>query len=349
MRTPKETFRRPYFGNPTHLKAQRTISWEWVLRTALLVLHVTASSANEPEKFTLLDDGDRQLLSIAFSPSGKFMAVSSGNHTIKIWDLNSLQKIRTFEDKTVLAACISFSDDDKTLCLGTRDGTIATWDIASENPTLKHNFPGLVWYSIHPLPNGKWLAAATNGTSVFLWNSEVGKETQEFVGHEFDVQDVVFSSDGKSMVSGDFRGYVRIWEWNTGVGKASAASIAGSISKIAVSPSRDLVMIGDCSCELSECTLPNLSSSRLRSYGDEVESINHLVISPDGKYSAVGIQDIGKIELWNIRERKIAAELSSKQLSAVAFTVDGQSIASTSVDGVKLWKMQEIIHSERKP
>jgi WD40 repeat protein len=320
-----------------------------LLQTALVVLHVAAASANGVDKFTLVDDGDRQLLSIAFSPSGQFMAVSSANHSIKIWDLNSLQRIKSIEDETILATCMAFSVDGQTLCLGTRDGTIAVLDVPNAKLILKQNFSDLTWHSIYPRPNGRWFAAGTTGKSVFLWDSERVKERKEFVGHEFDIQDVGFSPDGQSMVSGDFSGFIRVWEWNSDLCKASAAPVAGAISKMAVSPRDDLVLMGDYSCDLSICTLPKLRSTRLSSYGDEVESISHLAISSDGKYAAVGITDIGEIELWDLQGRKIAAVLSSRDLTelrAIAFTANGQSLATVTVAGVKLWKIQEIIPSE---
>ena len=49
-----------------------------------------------------------------------------------------------------------------------------------------------------------------------VWDAATGREALTFRGHTNTVHDVVFSPDGRRIVSGDYDGVIKVWDAVTG-------------------------------------------------------------------------------------------------------------------------------------
>src|SRR5689334_9512646 len=67
--------------------------------------------------------------SVAFSSDGKILASSSGDQTIKLWDVASGTELRALRGHSAPVWCVAFSPDGKTLVSGSADMTIKFWDV----------------------------------------------------------------------------------------------------------------------------------------------------------------------------------------------------------------------------
>jgi F-box and WD-40 domain protein 1/11 len=67
---------------------------------------------------------------------GNILASASGDATIKLWDIESGNCLKTFTGHTRGLACIQFSEDGKTIVSGGNDQSIRVWDI--EAGTMKY-------------------------------------------------------------------------------------------------------------------------------------------------------------------------------------------------------------------
>ena len=65
--------------------------------------------------------------SLVFSPDGG--ALASGGNGIHLWDLNTLQVIRTFIGHKSNVHSVAFSPDGQTLASGSEDGTVLIWEL----------------------------------------------------------------------------------------------------------------------------------------------------------------------------------------------------------------------------
>ena len=150
-----------------------------------------------------------RIKSVVFSPDGTLLATGSLDKTVKLWDIATGTNIATLEGHTREVESVAFSPDGTLLATGSRDRTIKLWDVATRT-----NIATLEGGSVHALsfsPNGTILAAGSWGT-VKLWNVVTRTEVVTFEGHTGWVESVVFSPDGKEIVSGAGDGTILLWD-----------------------------------------------------------------------------------------------------------------------------------------
>ena len=111
--------------------------------------------------------------SIAITPDGKYV-VSSGSYdkTIKLWDINSGQELRSFEGHT--SSADSITPDGKYIVAGSRDNTIKLWDINSGQEL--RSFEGHTSYvnSVAITPDGKYVVSGSSDKTTKLWDINSG-------------------------------------------------------------------------------------------------------------------------------------------------------------------------------
>ena len=155
-----------------------------------------------------------------------------------------------------------FTKDGKTLAEGCEDGRVIFWDVASGKPRLTLNV-GLPFNSMAMAPDGNTVAVVPEQSSVVkLWDVVSGKELRtEFQGeHTWEVSQLAFSPDGKSLFSTDYYSQIRQWDtktWKTtkvfarqpptlsGIGKVAMFAISRDSKRLAWPQEGNTVRIWD--------------------------------------------------------------------------------------------------------
>ena len=84
-------------------------------------------------------------------------------------------------------------------------------------------------------PDGRTFAVGS-GQVLQLWDTIIGEHQATLTGHTNGIFDVVFSSDGETIVTGSSDGTIRLWDAHTGEQKKTFAKGVNWITRVAFSP-----------------------------------------------------------------------------------------------------------------
>jgi WD40 repeat protein len=99
---------------------------------------------------------------VAFSPDGRLLASGSDDHTVKLWDVETGQEVRTLRGHTDWVWSVAFSPDGRLLASGSGTSTVKLWDVASRvagsaHPARAYGLGASVAFS----PDGRLLASGS--------------------------------------------------------------------------------------------------------------------------------------------------------------------------------------------
>ncbi len=247
---------------------------------------------------------------VAFSPDGLTLA-SSGidmatGRTVRLFDAKDFSALRVLEGqlKQVDARSLAFSPDSKQIAAADYSHDLFIWDVA--NGLLRQQIPSrkmteAVTFSV----DGKFLAHAGENGNIAVW--DVAKRAPLYPlpnNHQEAIFGVSFAPNAKTIVTGSSDGTGRLWD--AGTGKFLREFRVPK--KIGVFP-----------------------------------LVNDAAFSPDGTRVAFADHRLG-ISLWDPADGSLVRQFGGDERSNVrtvtlAFSPDGKTIASESVDdnATRLW------------
>jgi WD40 repeat protein len=153
---------------------------------------------------------------------------------------------------------------------------------------------------------------------------------------------LVMSPDGNTLAVSGKSAAIRILDPQTGAVRALLQGHTGTyVNHLHFKSDRELA-----SADSKDVILWDLSTGKPRRTLSGAGSVSRLAFAPDGSRLAIGRSD-GAILLWSPEKEGTASLLlgHEKFVAALAWTADSRSLASGSIDGVRLWDpimMQEL-------
>jgi WD40 repeat protein len=115
-------------------------------------------------------------------------------------------------------------------------GQLRAWSLVDPSPTpiWQHDAAHDGWIrELAVSPDGKWLASCGRDQVVRIWSTSDGSRLQELRGHNQDVYSLRFHPDGQSLVSGDDRGVIKLWDLqNSRCTREFGAGVLHSLSRL---------------------------------------------------------------------------------------------------------------------
>jgi hypothetical protein len=162
----------------------------------------------------------------------------------------------------------------------------------------------------------------------FLVNNNFSAHPISRMHHEYAVESVAFSSDGKYVVSGSPDKTARVWEAATGK-EVARMPHDNWVTSVAFSPDGKYVVSGsqDYTARVWEAAT-GLEVARI-THDDYVNSV---AFSPDGKYVFSGSRN-NTVRVWEVATGKEVTRMShDDSVTSIAFSPDGIYIVSGSLD-----------------
>ena len=193
-------------------------------------------------------------------------------------------------------------------------------------------------------PNGKHLAVA-GSIGIWLYDMTTYQEVALLTGNTGTINSVVFSPDGRTIVSGNEDGTVWVWDMHTGE-HIQTFRAADWVLSVAFSPDGKTIASGGGNVEglgpgihLRDAHTGKL----LKTLEGHVYDTLSVCFSPDGKTLASGGEEGNyDIRLWNVHTGEHLETLTghtwNENINSVVFSPDGNIIVSASDDKtIRFW------------
>jgi RNA polymerase sigma factor (sigma-70 family) len=203
-------------------------------------------------------------------------------------------------------------------------------------------------------PDGKTLASGGGygDASIRLWESATGKEILKIKDGGV-VRDLVWTPDGKLLVSASDGDGVRFWDPATGTCVRQFPQGDGSALRLALSNDGKTLVVGETDFtgtrKKDTLLIRNAITGKER-HRFEIDRAYRLALAPDGQTLAVGGEE-KKIRLWNIATGTELPPLEGHKGGTypVAFAPNGKLLATGGTHGDPLvclweWPSRKLIH-----
>lgn len=291
------------------------------------------------------------VLSIAFSPNGRFLASGNPEYRIKLWDIASGREMRVLMSNFGFINPLIFSPDSKMLAART-NGAISLWD-ASVGFDHRVGVYGMMPRTIVAdsesselesfafSPDSRTIACGFENGKIQLLDVATGTLIRTLEGHLGKVMSVSFNQKGTILASGSADQSIILWDVATGR-KLRSMTTGAPVRSLLFSPKAEILASTGSEHQGVTKLWDAATGKHLRMVGLSAE-LSPLAFSPDGKMLASGDQD--KAPRNDVRLSSVDTGLTlctltghSGVVTSVDFHPDGKIVASADIDGqIKLW------------
>lgn len=286
------------------------------------------------------------------------------------------QELMKLVGHTGLVNSVKFSPDGGKIISASSDGTIRIWNAHTGHELMKlEGHTGIV-NSATFSPGGTLIVSASGSDSynnnkkdntIRIWNAQTGREIMKLEGQHHDVvkicinkqekkilirgtkpvNSVVFSLDGKKIISASDDMTIRIWDAQTGQELMKINGHVSAVNSIALSPDDNKIVSAS-----SDGTIRIWNAQtgqELMKLEGHTGAVHAATFSPDGQRIVSGASD-NVIRIWDVKtgEELMKLEGHTGAVTSAAFSPDGKQIISASHDGtVRRWDfppLQDLIN-----
>lgn len=153
---------------------------------------------------------------VKFSPDGKLLATTSPDLNVRIWDIATGQTLQTLRHESHVVS-VDWSSDSKYVLTASFEKTARIWDATTATLVRRIPIDEIFRNSIATDASGKYVAHADiDSKDIQLWDGKTRKLLYTLQGHSERVTSLSLSPDGEYLVSGSVDKTAKIWRLRDG-------------------------------------------------------------------------------------------------------------------------------------
>lgn len=308
------------------------------LQVSNVVRERTTSSKSFPRnvrRYCTLEGHSSYVVQVAVSADGRYMASSSWDHTLKLWDISDRKELRTLGGHTDAVWALALSPDARHALSGSDDGTVRVWDLETgrEERTLSGHSEGV--YGVAFVASAYYVSVGIDNNAI-LWSAETGKEEDrcEVPQDEcYGLYCVAVTQEEPVWVlygGGVGGGKVRIWSIRNGEDLPTLQGHRDKVNHVAVTRDGRLCVTASSDKTLKIWDLTKFC--QLRSLIGHSGEVLGVALSPDERLVISSSMD-GTLKAWETATgRELATFNGDAAIYSCAFFPDGETIAFGAAD-----------------
>ncbi len=307
---------------------------------------------------TSADAHDGGVTALAFSPDGKTLVSGGNDRSVKIWSADTFAILNKGDAAhTGPVTAIAFGRDSGRFASASLDGTLRLWRIGEAVPgmQLPSEMDSVTAVAFgadgRPVITGAEIRNVARGPSIFarsptgsryvvradnreLWLAETatGKTITLLAHDKVPVQNAMFSTNGRLLVSFGAEGLVLLWDAQTGRPMTPIHADRRGVAGLAASADGRRIATG-----ARDTTIGRWSSATGKPVGPPIQAHTDVVLGvafdPDGKRLVSSSGD-GMLKIWDVSSGTLlVGPMIGHEAGAgsVAFSPDGARIVSAGV------------------
>jgi WD40 repeat protein len=311
----------------------------WDVATGALVRTLSAQWKDERGGWLVQSTPSGHLASIwscAVSADGRFILSASADHTVKLWNFDTGEELRTLTGHTAAVQGCAFSPDGGLVASAGADGTLRIWDTQSGAVRLKLDPQVGALNACAFTPDGASIAFACEDATVRVRDAATGDERSTYSGHTDIVNDCAVAADGSFLVSASMDGSLKLWDARQDSGTAQSPGHRGGLNSCAIADD-DTLIAGGADMLL---TVVRARSGAVRgSFFGHTGPVRGCAVLPGRRGLIAGSED-KSLRVWHIVTGEPLATLRGHRdwVNACDVSADGSLIVSGSADKtLRVW------------
>jgi WD40 repeat protein len=282
---------------------------------------------------------------LKITPDGRYVISGSNDCSVKVWDTDTKQCIADFHKHTNCVVCVDISLDGKTGVSGGFDNVIYVWDIPGKiciraiegiedlGTAVKLSINKDILYSCSGY-DGR-----TIKSTIKLWDLNSGELIKTLYGHEYAINCLETTHDGKFLVSASMDRMIKVWNLKTYTCVKTIEGHVGPVVSMKITPDMKYIISGGGGQNDNTVRIWDIYQSKLPAEDAAYyRNFNHIQVSQKGDFIVNSSRK--SVQLRDLKTGKITAELKGHKshIKQIITDDEGTKVISASLDKtIRIW------------